>query len=295
MPDLSAIAARLGARRRVARRCVSSSAASMPSPGSTRRRGRSPRPPIADPAGVARHLADGATRRSGCASSRPRPLPAYVSGGIAAGVAAGKRFLEGWAAFDRLAPRAARDLVTNLEADPTPLVAALGRLPRTGLHGDLKLSNLAPLEDGRVALIDWQMTMLAPVAVELGWLLVGNSGVLRDPPEVVLERYRAAARSRRGRGRDRHAAVRSGARLSARGGRGRDRRPGDGPLPAARRASSATGMRRSTWPRSSGCCCAAGERASTPRRARRSAPGSPAREDLAWWCDRAVEAAARRL
>ena len=47
-------------------------------------------------------------------------------------------------------------------------------------------------EDDPLALIDWQMTMLGPVAIELGWLLVGNSGVLADRPEVVLEAYRRA-------------------------------------------------------------------------------------------------------
>jgi catechol 2,3-dioxygenase-like lactoylglutathione lyase family enzyme len=50
--------------------------------------------------------------------------------------------------------------------------------------------SIAP--DGGVDLIDWQMTMLAPVAVELGWLLVGNSGVLPDRPDAVLEVYRRA-------------------------------------------------------------------------------------------------------
>ena len=41
--------------------------------------------------------------------------------------------------------------------DPSPLLAALGRLPATGIHGDLKLANVALLDDGRVALIDWSM------------------------------------------------------------------------------------------------------------------------------------------
>jgi hypothetical protein len=110
----------------------------------------------------------------------------------AGGLAAGHRFVDGWTAFARLAPRSAVDLVARLDADPTPLLAALARLPSTGLHGDLKLSNVGLLDNGRIALIDWQMTMLGPVAVELGWLLVGNSGVLPDPPEVVFDDYRRA-------------------------------------------------------------------------------------------------------
>lgn len=108
------------------------------------------------------------------------------------GVAAGERFLSGWAAFDRLAPLPARALVRDLDRDPTPLLRSLSTLPATVNHGDLKLSNVAFLDDDRVALIDWQMIALAPVAVELGWLLVSNSGALPEPPDTVLERYRAA-------------------------------------------------------------------------------------------------------
>ncbi|MDO8483601.1 MAG: phosphotransferase [Candidatus Limnocylindrales bacterium] len=108
------------------------------------------------------------------------------------GVAAGERFLTGWAAFNRFASRAARDLVERLDGDPEPLLTALDGLPRTGIHGDLKLANVAFLDDGRVALIDWQMTALAPVAVELGWLLVSNSAALPERPEAILERYRRA-------------------------------------------------------------------------------------------------------
>jgi hypothetical protein len=111
----------------------------------------------------------------------------------AEGLAVGERFLTGWDAFDRRAPAAARELIERLSADPAPLLDALGRLPKTGLHGDLKLANVAPLDDGRVALIDWQMMSLAPVAVELGWLLVSNSSSLRRTPEEVTSAYHAAA------------------------------------------------------------------------------------------------------
>jgi hypothetical protein len=109
------------------------------------------------------------------------------------GVGAGTRFLAGWEAFDRHAPATARDLVDRLAGDPAPLLASLARLPDAMLHGDLKLANVALLPSDGIALIDWQMVMRAPVAVELGWLLVSNSGALPEPPDVVLERYLAAA------------------------------------------------------------------------------------------------------
>ena len=110
----------------------------------------------------------------------------------AEGVGAGERFTAGWAAFDRHASPAARALIERLDRDPTPLLDALSTLPRTGLHGDLKLANVGFLDEGRVALIDWQMTALAPVSVELGWMLVTNSASLPEPPDAVLERYRSA-------------------------------------------------------------------------------------------------------
>jgi hypothetical protein len=104
----------------------------------------------------------------------------------------GERFLAGWEAFDRLAPVDARDLIARLSSDVGPLTAALGGLPSVGLHGDLKLANVALLPDDRVGFIDWQMTLRAPIAVELGWFLVSNSGSLPDRPEAVLDAYRGA-------------------------------------------------------------------------------------------------------
>ena len=111
---------------------------------------------------------------------------------VAEGNAVGDRFLTGWSAFDRLASPAARDLVERLGADVAPLVTALDRLPSLGLHGDLKLANIALLPDDRVGFIDWQMTMRAPLAVEMGWFLVSNSGSLPLPPDEVMAGYRDA-------------------------------------------------------------------------------------------------------
>jgi hypothetical protein len=105
----------------------------------------------------------------------------------------GARFHQGWDAFDRHAPSAARTLIDELTEDPEPLFAALARLPDAGLHGDLKLGNAGLAPDGTVYLIDWQMTLVAPVAVELGWFLVCNVAGLPRPPDDVLERYRLAA------------------------------------------------------------------------------------------------------
>ncbi len=111
----------------------------------------------------------------------------------AAGLPVGERFRSGWDAFDRQVRPPVRELVDRLTADPAPLFAALGRLPDAGLHGDLKLGNVGLAADGGVELIDWQMTLVAPIAVELGWFLVCNVAGLPLVPEAVLERYRVAA------------------------------------------------------------------------------------------------------
>jgi phosphotransferase family enzyme len=111
---------------------------------------------------------------------------------VALGLAVGQRFIDGWHAFDRLADPAAVDVIRRLSADVGPLLSALERLPGALLHGDLKLANVG-FRDGGMALIDWQMVTRAPVAVELGWLIVSNVASLPEPPDAVLNRYRAAA------------------------------------------------------------------------------------------------------
>jgi len=110
----------------------------------------------------------------------------------AADLPVGQRFIDGWEAFDRHAEPAAQDLVGRLSSDAGPLAAALDRLPAAVLHGDLKLANVGFVDDEMV-LIDWQMVTRAPIAVELGWLLVSNVASLPEPPDVVIDRYRAAA------------------------------------------------------------------------------------------------------
>lgn len=111
-----------------------------------------------------------------------------------AGLPVGERFRLGWDAFDRQVRPRVKGLIDGMTADPEPLLAALARLPRAGLHGDLKLGNAGPAVDGTVLLIDWQMTLVAPIAVELGWFLVCNTAGLPLTPADALERYRIAAR-----------------------------------------------------------------------------------------------------
>lgn len=220
----------------------------------------------------------------------PRSAARLVAGDLVAG----HRFTDGWSAFARLAPRAAVDLVVRLDARPAPLLAALARLPATGLHGDLKLSNVAPIDDGRIALIDWQMTTLAPVAVELGWMLVGNSGVLPDPPEVVLDDYRRAVETVAG----------TAFRVAAPFDPGRSFPPdalegmaGDPVADRSRTSERVLG----DWDAQVDLAMIVGLLLRGWRKGLDAEAGATlgsgvaAGDDLAWWCARAVEAAGRRL
>ena len=186
------------------------------------------------------------------------------------GNSVGERFLTGWAAFDARASAGARDLVERLGADPGPLVAALGGLPSVGLHGDLKLANVALLPDEGVSFIDWQMTLQAPVAVELGWFLVSNSASLPIAPDEVLDGYREALQWDSGRwGTEGHEHDFAGLA---------------GDWEVQRDLTWIVGLLLRGWRK--GLDAEAG--VSLPS-------GRSAADDLAWWCDQATQAAGRRL
>lgn len=171
------------------------------------------------------------------------------------GVAAGTRFLEGWAVFDEVAVPEVRALVAQLDADPAPLLAALGSLPPAVLHGDLKVANIAPLADGRTAFIDWQMVMVAPIAVDVAYLLVANTSAFPVGPTEVLDRYRAAARP-----------------------------VSDDEWATTVDLTMLIGLLLRGW-----------RKGLDARAGARLASGIDADDDLAWWGERAVEAAGRRL
>jgi hypothetical protein len=178
-----------------------------------------------------------------CRSSLERPGP--VRDAVAS------RLLPGWDAWDRVASPDARSIVDALSRDPTPLLHALEREPVGLLHGDLKLANAGIAPDGAVEMVDWQMAMVAPAAIELCWFLVANVNALPLPPDAVLERYWRI----RGRqpGREDDLAILVG--LVLRGWR--------------KGFDAEAGLTLGS--------------------------GVSARDDLAWWCERAVEAAARVL
>jgi hypothetical protein len=190
------------------------------------------------------------------------------------GIWVGERFLAGWDAFDRRAPASARRLIESLADEPAPLIAALDRLPSVGLHGDLKLSNLGVLPGGRLAVIDWQMMLRAPVAVELGWFLVSNVALLPLAPVPLLDAYREAL--------GRHAG-----------------HAGGGMAPVASRLdwSSLVGDWQAQvdliW--IVGLLLRGWRKGLDAEAGASLASGVAAADDLAWWCEMVVQAADRLL
>ena len=102
---------------------------------------------------------------------------------------------EGWAQLPGVSPRLA-DLVMPLLDDPTPLVAALGRLPHTLVHGDWKAANLGTHTDGRTILLDFgEVPGEASPIADLSWYLALNSDLLPESKDAALDTYRASLES----------------------------------------------------------------------------------------------------
>ena len=191
-----------------------------------------------------------------CRSSLERPGPARD--------AVADRLLPGWDAWDQLATTGARAVIASLDADPSPLLDALAKEPSTLIHGDMKLANAGIAADGAIEVVDWQMVMVAPVAIELGWFLVSNVNALPLRPEAVLARYATA--------------------LDVADARETDDDDGWAAYwgPDDERLAILIGLLLRGWRK--GADADAGVTL---------ASGVSAADDLAWWCERAVEAADR--
>ena len=166
-----------------------------------------------------------------------------------------------------MATPAAREIIAGLAADPQPLLDELEAQPATLIHGDLKLANVGIEDDGSIVLVDWQMVMIAPIAVELGWFLVSNVASLPLPPEEVIARYRSKLSYAISDAEDDGRWV-GGAEFD------------DDDIDAA----ILVGLLLRGWRK--GMDAEAGITL---------ASGVSAADDLAWWCERAVEAADRIL
>jgi hypothetical protein len=93
----------------------------------------------------------------------------------------------GWtAALERL-PARLFALMTTPGSELSPFWE---KLPRTLVHGDVKVANFALLPDGRVAAFDWALVGAGPASIDIGWYLAVNASRLASSKEAALVRYR---------------------------------------------------------------------------------------------------------
>src|SRR6185295_16875956 len=102
----------------------------------------------------------------------------------------------GWGvALARLPPDAGR-----LMTMPGPeLERHWPELPRTLLHGDVKVANFALPGDGRVSAFDWALVGAGPCTIDVGWYIAVNASRLTASKEDTLRRYRVLLESALGR------------------------------------------------------------------------------------------------
>ncbi len=63
-------------------------------------------------------------------------------------------------------------------------------LPKTLLHGDVKVANFALPAEGGVAAFDWALSGVGPCSIDLGWYLAINASRLAGTKEDLIARYR---------------------------------------------------------------------------------------------------------
>jgi Phosphotransferase enzyme family len=99
-----------------------------------------------------------------------------------------------------LAERVTRGWTAALEQLPPPLFALMTtpaaemapfweKLPRTIVHGDVKIANFALLPDGGVSAFDWALVGAAPASIDIGWYLAANASRLAHSKQDMLSRY----------------------------------------------------------------------------------------------------------
>jgi hypothetical protein len=99
---------------------------------------------------------------------------------------------QGWDRLPKVSHRLA-ELVLPLVNDPAPLVAALGAVPHTLVHGDWKAANLGSHADGRTVLLDFgEVPGEASPIADLSWYLALNTDLLPETKDETIATYRRA-------------------------------------------------------------------------------------------------------
>ena len=110
-------------------------------------------------------------------SGRGQPLPEAV--------------LRGWGRFADLVADDVAGALFGVMEQPERLCDALSRRPRTLIHGDAWLVNVA-FEAQQVTLLDWDLATWAPPALDFALFLDGNSSQVDASRDELVEDFRAA-------------------------------------------------------------------------------------------------------
>jgi hypothetical protein len=94
--------------------------------------------------------------------------------------------------------RLPREIARHLKCPGSEWEARWLDLPRTFLHGDVKVANFALPPDGSVAAFDWALAGAGPCTIDVGWYLAVNASRLTTSKEELLVRYRALLEAARG-------------------------------------------------------------------------------------------------
>ena len=106
-----------------------------------------------------------------------------------------ERVERGWATARRRLPVSVAAALARPAAE---VAGSWASLPRTLLHGDVKVANFALVPEHSVAAFDWAMIGTGPAALDVGWYLAVNASRLARPKEDVLARYRVLLTQRLG-------------------------------------------------------------------------------------------------
>jgi hypothetical protein len=110
-----------------------------------------------------------------------------------------RRILEGWALAWTHVPNAVSSALQSLLNDPAPLQQALRRYPATLVHGDWRHANQGyDVDAQKIILLDWQLAMYAPPAVDLARYLITNSALLPVTKEEAIATYKEELAARLG-------------------------------------------------------------------------------------------------
>ena len=120
----------------------------------------------------------------------PQVAAAEAARGTSAAVP--RAMADGWRCLPAVSPDMAKVVLPLLD-DPSPLVAALERIPHTLVHGDWKAANLGSHPDGRTVLLDFgELPGEASPLADVAWYLALNAALLPESKDDALGTYRRA-------------------------------------------------------------------------------------------------------